>query len=168
MYNQPGSICPLRNWTAWTLSRCITGQPVTQPDTLSSTWYATGQDQFVRSHNWIAWTPSRCITGQPVTQVDTLGSAPMYNRPGSISLFNNWVAWLLAHCATGLKCILMITMHSYRYLTLKTLLPLSKSFNAVLGHDHASYPVMQRAVQLRNGPSNYASGQGLGIRAEHI
>ena len=56
-------------------------------------------------------------------------------------------------------------MHSYRYLPFKTLLPLS---NVVLGHDHASYPITQQVVWLCNGPSGYASGQGLGIRAEHI
>ena len=113
MYNWAGSICQLRNRTAWTLPRCITGQPVTQPDTLES--------------------------------------GPMYNRPVSVIPLHNRT---LARCATGLKYILMITMHSYHYLSLKTSpLPLPKKrCHAVLAHDHASYPVSrpvtQRAIRL--------------------
>ena len=37
-----------------------------------------------------------------------------------------------------------------------------------LAHPIHSYPAVQRVIRLCNGPSGYASGQRLGIRAEHI
>ena len=38
-------------------------------------------------------------------------------------------------------------------------------YHAVLGHDHA---YLMPPTLLRNRPSGYASGQGLGIHTEHI
>ena len=65
--------------------------------------------------------------------------------------------------------MMMITMHSYRYLPFKTSLPRPKSLaHAYNGGASASCPVTQRVIWVRNRPSGYVSGQGLGIRAEHI
>ena len=81
-------------------------------------------------HNQTAWTLPRCITGQDQLARYTIRQAPIliYNCP--------------AHCATGLNCMMMITMHNYRYQKLVTLAQISAS---------ASYPVTQRVVRLRTG-----------------
>ena len=66
--------------------------------------------------------------------------------------------------------MMMIRMHSYRYLPFKTsqlLWPKSMAQSRNSGAS-AVCPVTQRIVWLCNGPSGYVSRQGLGIRAEHM
>ena len=121
----------------------------------------------------------------------------MYNRPGSIisSLHNRTARVTLPRCLTGQDQLACHTtgQPGPRCITGQSVvaqpielhdddnhaqLPLSliqkphylcpNHYHAVLGHDHASYTITQWIIHLLNGPSSYASRQGLGIHAERI
>ena len=64
MCNRPG---PLHNQTAWTPSRCITGQPITQPDTLSSA-------PMYNQPTSISWLLAHCATGLKYILMITMNS----------------------------------------------------------------------------------------------